>query len=53
MIFTDRYFYIKSLALTPHSWKNAQTAQTRLCYSSGLLFFDSGHTSADFFCILL
>ena len=31
-----------------HSWKNALTAQTRLCYFSGLLCycFDSEHTSA-------
>ena len=33
-----------------HSWKNAQTAQTRLCYFSGLLcyFFASGHANTVF-----
>ena len=34
-----------------NSWKNAQTAQTRLCYFSGLLcyFFASRHASTVFF----
>ena len=38
-----------------HSWKNAKTAQTRLCHFSGLLcyYFASGHTSTVFFCIFL
>ena len=41
-----------------NSWKNAQTAQTRLCYFSGLLCYlfcqwTIGHASTVFFCILL
>ena len=36
-----------------HSWKNAQTAQTRLCYFSGLLsyLYASGHAITVFFAI--